>query len=33
MKTGRVKFFSNEKGYGFIIIDGGEGDLEPNFTL
>ena len=27
MKTGRVKFFSNEKCYGFIIIDGGEGDL------
>ena len=27
MKTGRVKFFSKEKGYGFITIDGGEGDL------
>lgn len=27
MKTGRVKFFSEEKGYGFITIDGGEGDL------
>ena len=27
MKTGRVKFFSEEKGYGFITVDGGEGDL------
>ncbi len=27
MKTGRVKFFSKEKGYGFITIDGGKGDV------
>jgi len=27
MNTGRVKFFSSEKGYGFITIDGGKGDL------
>jgi len=27
MKTGRVKFFSIEKGYGFITIDKGEGDI------
>jgi len=27
MKTGRVKFFSEEKGYGFITIDGGIDDL------
>lgn len=27
MKTGRVKFFSEKKGYGFIIIDKGEGDV------
>ena len=27
MKTGRVKFFSVEKGYGFITIDSGEGDV------
>ena len=27
MTTGRVKFFSKEKGYGFITIDSGESDL------
>ena len=27
MKTGRVKFFSVEKGYGFITIDSGGGDI------
>ncbi len=27
MKTGRVKFFSEEKGYGFITVDGVGGDL------
>ena len=27
MKTGIVKFFSKEKGYGFITIEGGEGDI------
>ncbi len=27
MKTGRVKFFSVEKGYGFITVDKGEGDV------
>lgn len=27
MKTGVVKFFSEEKGYGFITIDGGWGDV------
>jgi len=27
MNTGRVKFFSEEKGYGFITIDGGKGDV------
>lgn len=27
MKTGRVKFFSEERGYGFITIDGGKDDV------
>ena len=27
MVTGRVKFFSVEKGYGFITIDGGVSDV------
>ena len=27
MATGRVKFFSVEKGYGFITIDGGTNDV------
>lgn len=27
MITGIVKFFSEEKGYGFITIDGGKGDI------
>ena len=32
MKTGRVKFFSAEKGYGFITIDSGEGDVYVNIS-
>ena len=27
METGRVKYFSEEKGYGFITVDGVGGDL------
>lgn len=27
MKTGTVKFFNTEKGYGFIKDDDGEGDI------
>ena len=27
MRTGIVKFFSEEKGYGYITVDGGVGDV------
>lgn len=32
MATGRVKWFSNEKGYGFIEQDGGNADVFCHFS-
>ncbi len=32
MATGRVKWFNNAKGYGFILPDNGSGDLFAHYT-
>ncbi|MEO0442745.1 MAG: cold shock domain-containing protein CspD [Pseudomonadota bacterium] len=32
MATGRVKWFNNAKGYGFILPDHGDGDLFAHYT-
>lgn len=32
MPTGKVKWFNNAKGYGFILPDEGEGDLFAHFS-